>query len=438
MSLLERVSVNSAHLSWQRSAWTMPGRSLHLPPPPPPRAVVRQSLVVSRALATRAATRGRSKSVVKEADDGDLKESLQSMADEINATCGKNSVIVLGASAVTPVETFSSGSLLLDSVLGGGYPRGRIVEVYGPESSGKTTLALHAIKAVQNAGEAALFIDAEHAFNEGYAVKLGIDRNRLLICQPDYGEQAMEIADQTLRSGKIRLIVVDSVSALIPKAELEAEMGQQSIGVVARMMSSGLRKLASSAQQSGSTVIFINQIRMKIGVLFGNPETTSGGNALKFYASQRLEIRQSSKLKNGDDDVGIKAKVKVVKSKVSKPFGVAEIDIIFNEGICYWTSVVDAGEKFKLIERKGAWYSYQDAKLGQGKEKAVQYLKDNPDLAEEIVVAIRESTRALHFGDKKEAAVVAAASDFDLGEVGDETHDEFVDGELEDLAEVAK
>jgi recombination protein RecA len=295
----------------------------------------------------------------------------------------------MGDSAVEEVEIIPSGSLGLDIALGiGGYPRGRVIEIYGPESSGKTTLTLHAIAEVQRKGGIAAFIDAEHAFDRFYAEKLGVDTENLIISQPDNGEQALEIADNLIRSGAIDLIVVDSVAALTPKAEIEGEMGESKVGLHARLMSQALRKLTGTISKTNCTCIFINQLREKIGVMFGNPETTTGGNALKFYASVRLDIRRSTQIKDGDVAVGNRVKVKVVKNKVAPPFRVAEFDILFGEGISKVGEIIDLGVATEVISKSGSWFSYGDTKLGQGRDGVKAILKDNPELCDEIEAQI--------------------------------------------------
>jgi recombination protein RecA len=298
-------------------------------------------------------------------------------------------VMRMGDSAVEEVEIIPSGSLGLDIALGiGGYPRGRVIEIYGPESSGKTTLTLHAIAEVQRKGGIAAFIDAEHAFDRFYAEKLGVDTENLIISQPDNGEQALEIADNLIRSGAIDLIVVDSVAALTPKAEIEGEMGESKVGLHARLMSQALRKLTGTISKTNCTCIFINQLREKIGVMFGNPETTTGGNALKFYASVRLDIRRSTQIKDGDVAVGNRVKVKVVKNKVAPPFRVAEFDILFGEGISKVGEIIDLGVATEVISKSGSWFSYGDTKLGQGRDGVKAILKDNPELCDEIEAQI--------------------------------------------------
>ena len=311
--------------------------------------------------------------------------ALQAAMGKIEKDFGKGSVMKMGDEKVDNIEVIPTGSLSLDLALGvGGYPRGRIIEIYGPESSGKTTLAIHAIAEAQKAGGIAAFIDAEHAFDRFYAAKLGVNIDDLVVSQPDNGEQALEIADQLIRSGAIDIIVVDSVAALTPKAEIEGDMGENKVGLQARLMSQALRKLTASINKTKTTCIFINQLREKLGVMFGNPETTTGGNALKFYASVRIDIRKSTAIKDGDEQIGNLVKVKVVKNKVAPPFRRAEFDIMFGEGISRVGEVIDLGIDNKIIEKAGSWLSYNGTKLGQGRDKVVTLLKDNPELCEEI------------------------------------------------------
>ena len=324
-------------------------------------------------------------------------KALQLTLDKLDKTYGKGSVMKMGDSVVQEVEVIPSGSLGLDIALGvGGYPKGRIIEIYGPESSGKTTLTLHAMAEAQKAGGIAAFIDAEHAFDRFYAKNLGVDIDNLIISQPDNGEQALEIADNLIRSGAIDIVVIDSVAALTPKSEIEGEMGDSKMGLHARLMSQALRKLTGSISKTNCTVIFINQLREKIGVMFGNPETTTGGNALKFYASVRLDIRRSSQIKNTDGDVqGNKTRVKVVKNKVAPPFQSTEFDIIYGEGISKVGEVIDLGVNYEIIKKSGSWFSYGDTKLGQGRDAVKQLLLDNPELQEEIEAKIVEAIKAL-------------------------------------------
>ena len=319
-------------------------------------------------------------------------KALQEAMSKIEKDFGKGSIMKLGEEKVENVDVIPSGSISLDVALGvGGYPKGRIIEIYGPESSGKTTLAIHAIAEAQKAGGIAAFIDAEHAFDRFYAAKLGVDVDNLIISQPDNGEQALEIADQLIRSAAIDIVVVDSVAALTPKAEIEGDMGDNKVGLQARLMSQALRKLTATINKTNTTCIFINQLREKIGVMFGNPETTTGGNALKFYASVRLDIRKSSAIKDGDEVIGNEVKVKVVKNKVAPPFRRAQFEILFGEGICRVGEIVDLGVDYGILEKSGSWFSYNGSKLAQGKEGAKKVLKDNPELCEELTARIYEA-----------------------------------------------
>jgi len=312
-------------------------------------------------------------------------KALQLTMDKIEKSFGKGSIMRLGDKPVDDVAAISSGSIALDLALGiGGYPKGRVIEIYGPESSGKTTLAIHAIAEAQKAGGIAAIIDAEHAFDPGYATKLGVNINELLISQPDNGEQALEIADNLIRSGAIDIIVIDSVAALTPKAEIEGEMGDSKMGLQARLMSQALRKLTANISKTKTCCIFINQLREKIGVMFGNPETTTGGNALKFYASVRLDIRKIGQLKDGEEVQGNHTRVKVVKNKIAPPFRKAEFDIIFGEGISKIGEIIDLGVELNIVKKSGSWFSYGETKLGQGREGVKALLHDNPELAEEI------------------------------------------------------
>ncbi|RDK88566.1 recombinase RecA [Marinirhabdus gelatinilytica] len=329
--------------------------------------------------------------------DAKLK-ALKLTLDKLDKTYGKGTVMKMGDSAVQEVDVIPTGSLGLDVALGvGGYPRGRVIEIYGPESSGKTTLTLHAIAEAQKKGGIAAFIDAEHAFDRYYAEKLGVDIENLIISQPDNGEQALEIADNLIRSGAIDIIVVDSVAALTPKSEIEGEMGDSKMGLHARLMSQALRKLTGSISKTNCTVIFINQLREKIGVMFGNPETTTGGNALKFYCSVRLDIRRSTQIKDSNSAVqGNKTRVKVVKNKVAPPFKTAEFDIMYGKGISKVGEIIDLGVDFEIVKKAGSWFSYDDTKLGQGRDAVKALLLDNPELMEELETKIKDSIAALN------------------------------------------
>ncbi|WP_396597735.1 recombinase RecA [Dokdonia sp. R86516] len=326
--------------------------------------------------------------------DAKLK-ALKLTLDKLDKTYGKGAVMKMGDQAIVDVESIPTGSLGLDVALGvGGYPRGRVIEIYGPESSGKTTLTLHAIAQAQKAGGIAAFIDAEHAFDRFYAEKLGVDIDNLIISQPDNGEQALEIADNLIRSGAIDIVVVDSVAALTPKSEIEGEMGDSKMGLHARLMSQALRKLTGSISKTNCTVIFINQLREKIGVMFGNPETTTGGNALKFYASVRLDIRRSTQIKDSNANViGNKTRVKVVKNKVAPPFRMAEFDIMYGEGVSKVGEIIDIGVNYEIVKKAGSWFSYQDTKLGQGRDAVKALLLDNPDLMDELETKIHEAIK---------------------------------------------
>jgi len=319
-------------------------------------------------------------------------KALKLTLDKLDKTYGKGTVMKMSDAAIEDIDAISSGSLGLDIALGvGGYPKGRIVEIYGPESSGKTTLTLHAIAEAQKSGGIAAFIDAEHAFDRFYAEKLGIDIENLIISQPDNGEQALEITDNLIRSGAIDIVVIDSVAALTPKSEIEGEMGDSKMGLHARLMSQALRKLTSSISKTNCTVIFINQLREKIGVMFGNPETTTGGNALKFYASVRLDIRRSTQIKETNGNViGNKTKVKIVKNKVAPPFKTAEFDIMYGEGVSKVGEILDLGVDLEIIKKSGSWFSYDDTKLGQGRDAVKSLIKDNPELLEELEQKVRD------------------------------------------------
>jgi len=331
--------------------------------------------------------------------NADKLKALQLTLDKLEKSYGKGAVMKLGETPTESIESISTGSISLDIALGiGGVPKGRVIEIYGPESSGKTTLATHIIAEAQKKGGVAAFVDAEHAFDKFYAKKLGVDVDNLLIAQPDNGEQALEIADNLIRSGAIDVIVIDSVAALVPKAEIEGEMGDSKMGLQARLMSQALRKLTGTIAKTGCCCIFINQLREKIGVMFGNPETTTGGNALKFYASVRLDIRRTSQIKDSDEVSGNRVKVKIVKNKVAPPFRIAEFDIMFGQGISKVGEIIDLGVDFNIIKKAGSWFSYGDTKLGQGRDAVKQLLLDNPELADEIEGKIRVEVT----GDKLE------------------------------------
>jgi len=332
-------------------------------------------------------------------------KALQLTLDKLEKSYGKGAVMKLGDSVVEPLDSISTGSLGLDIALGiGGVPKGRVVEIYGPESSGKTTLATHIIAEAQKKGGVAAFIDAEHAFDKYYASKLGVDIENLLIAQPDNGEQALEIADNLIRSGAIDVIVIDSVAALVPKAEIEGEMGDSKMGLQARLMSQALRKLTGTISKTNCCCIFINQLREKIGVMFGNPETTTGGNALKFYASVRLDIRRISQIKDSDEVSGNRVKVKIVKNKVAPPFRIAEFDIMFGEGISKAGEIIDLGVDFNIIKKAGSWFSYGNTKLGQGRDAVKRLLLDNPDLMDELESKIRAEVTGDKLDEKNEKA----------------------------------
>jgi len=322
-------------------------------------------------------------------------KALQLTLDKLEKAYGKGTIMRLGDNAIEAVDVIPTGSIGLDAALGiGGLPKGRVTEIYGPESSGKTTLALHAIAEAQKAGGIAAFIDAEHAFDRFYAQKLGVDVENLLVSQPDNGEQALEITENLIRSGAIDIIVIDSVAALTPKSEIEGEMGDSKMGLQARLMSQALRKLTSTISKTQTCCIFINQLREKIGVMFGNPETTTGGNALKFYASVRLDIRKQTQLKEGDEAIGNRVRVKVVKNKVAPPFKKAEFDIIFGEGISKYFEILDIATENNIIKKSGSWFSYGDTKLGQGRDAVKKVIQDNPELAEELELKIKEILKA--------------------------------------------
>jgi len=334
----------------------------------------------------------------KEEKKGEENESkkdklLNETLDEIKSRFGEGSIMKLGEAKAMDVEFTPTGSISLDIALGGGIPMGRIVEIYGPESSGKTTLSLHVISELQKKKGTAAFVDAEHALDPEYAKKIGVKVNDLVISQPDSGEQALEIVEALVRSGAVDLVVVDSVAALTPRKEIEGEMGDSHMGLQARLMSQALRKLTSIVHKSNTTIIFINQIRMKIGIVFGNPETTTGGKALKFYSSVRIEVRKSAQIKQGENIIGNRVKVKIVKNKVAPPFKTTEFDIMYNEGITYYGDVLNTGVKYEIIKKGGAWYNYREHKLGQGYEASRRFLKENPKIANEIVSKIKEAVK---------------------------------------------
>lgn len=330
----------------------------------------------------------------KESTSDGKSQALQLAVDQIEKQFGKGSIMRLGDAHKVNVETIPTGSLSLDLALGGGIPRGRIIEIYGPESSGKTTVCLHAVAEVQKTGGTAAYVDAEHALDPAYAQKLGVNIENLLISQPDSGEQALEVVETLVRSNAVDIIVVDSVAALVPQAEIEGDMGDAHMGLQARLMSQALRKLTGVISRSKTTVIFVNQLRMKIGVMFGNPETTTGGNALKFYASVRMDIRRISQIKAGDAVIGNRARIKVVKNKIAPPFREAEFDIMYNQGISKEGDVLDLAVNYEVVGKAGAWFEYKDEKIGQGREAAKKYLKENPKVLEEIAAKVREAASA--------------------------------------------
>jgi recombination protein RecA len=344
-------------------------------------------------------------------DIPEKQKALDGVLNQLERTYGKGTIMRLGDATRMQVETIASGALTLDLALGGGLPRGRVIEIYGPESSGKTTVALHAIAQIQKQGGIAAFVDAEHALDPVYAAAVGVEVSNLLVCQPDSGEMALEIVDQLIRSSAVDLVVVDSVAALTPRAEIEGEMGDAHMGLQARLMSQALRKITSNICKSGSTVIFLNQLRQKIGVTYGSPEVTTGGNALKFYASVRLDIRRIQTLKKGNDMYGIRAKVKVAKNKVAPPFRVAEFDILFGQGISNLGCLIDVAEGTEVIVRKGAWYSYNGENIGQGRENTIQYLAENPELAETVEQQIRQK---LELGVTLSANSITEMAEMDL------------------------
>ncbi|MEA5604398.1 MULTISPECIES: recombinase RecA [unclassified Nostoc] len=354
-------------------------------------------------------------------DTSGKQKALTMVLNQIERSFGKGAIMRLGDATRMRVETISSGALTLDLALGGGLPKGRVIEIYGPESSGKTTVALHALAEVQRNGGVAAFVDAEHALDPTYAAALGVDIDNLLISQPDTGESALEIVDQLVRSAAVDIVVIDSVAALVPRAEIEGDMGDAHVGLQARLMSQALRKITGNIGKSGCTVIFINQLRQKIGVTYGSPETTTGGNALKFYASVRLDIRRIQTLKKGTDEYGNRVKVKVAKNKVAPPFRIAEFDIIFGKGISTLGCVVDLAEETGIIVRKGAWYSYNGDNISQGRDNAIKYLEEKPEFAEEIKKLVREKL------DK--GAVVSANS---VAKASEEDEEEDVDLEPEE------
>ncbi|VXD23426.1 Recombinase A (recA) [Planktothrix paucivesiculata PCC 9631] len=351
----------------------------------------------------------------KDNSSSEKKKALTQVLSQIERSFGKGAIVRLGDSTRMKVETIPSGALTLDLALGGGLPKGRVIEIYGPESSGKTTLALHAIAEVQKAGGVAAFVDAEHALDPSYAAVLGVDTENLLVSQPDTGEMGLEIVDQLVRSVAVDIIVIDSVAALVPRAEIEGDMGDAHMGLQARLMSQALRKITGNIGKSNCTVIFLNQLRQKIGVVYGNPETTTGGNALKFYASVRLDIRRIQTLKRGTDEYGIRAKVKVAKNKIAPPFRIAEFDIIFGKGISTLGCLIDLAEETGVLKRKGAWYSYNGDNIGQGRDKTLIYLEENATLAKEIEQKVR--------GALDSGAVVSANSVIQVDSHDDEDLD---------------
>lgn len=357
---------------------------------------------------------------INTSDHAGKEKALNLVLNQIERSFGKGAIMRLGDATRMRVETIPSGALTLDLALGGGLPKGRVIEIYGPESSGKTTLALHAIAEVQRPGGVAAFVDAEHALDPTYAAALGVDIDNLLVSQPDTGEAGLEIVDQLVRSAAVDIVVVDSVAALVPRAEIEGDMGDVHVGLQARLMSQALRKITGNIGKSGCTVIFLNQLRQKIGVTYGNPETTTGGNALKFYASVRLDIRRIQTLKKGTDEFGNRVKVKVAKNKVAPPFRIAEFDIIFGKGISTLGCVVDLAEETGIVVRKGAWYSYQGDNIAQGRDNAIKHLEENPEVAQEIQKQVREK---LEMGAVVSANSVTAHSDEELEEIDMDSDD---------------
>jgi recombination protein RecA len=351
---------------------------------------------------------------IETTDIAGKQKALSLVLNQIERSFGKGAIMRLGDATRMKVETISSGALTLDLALGGGLPKGRVIEIYGPESSGKTTVALHAVAEVQKVGGIAAFVDAEHALDPTYAAALGVDIANLLVSQPDTGESALEIVDQLVRSAAVDIVVVDSVAALVPRAEIEGEMGDAHVGLQARLMSQALRKITGNIGKSGCTVVFINQLRQKIGVTYGNPETTTGGNALKFYSSVRLDIRRIQTLKKGTEEFGNRVKVKVAKNKVAPPFRIAEFDIIFGKGVSTLGCIVDLAEETGVIVRKGAWYSYKGDNISQGRDNAIKYLEDNPEVAQEVQQQVRQK---LEMGAVVSANSVAAVSDEEAEEM---------------------
>jgi recombination protein RecA len=379
-------------------------------PAPSPRRPLRRHLPVVGQRIRLNSKQIEQHSISERTMDDNRKQALAAALQQIERQFGKGAIMRMGDGTATDVQTVSTGSLTLDAALGiGGLPRGRVVEIYGPESSGKTTLTLHAIAECQKVGGTAAFVDAEHALDPGYAEKLGVNVEDLLVSQPDTGEQALEITDMLVRSGAVDMVVVDSVAALTPKAEIEGEMGDSHVGLQARLMSQALRKLTGNIKRSNCMVVFINQIRMKIGVMFGSPETTTGGNALKFYASVRLDIRRIGALKKGDEVVGNQTRVKVVKNKLAPPFKQAEFEILYGEGISREGELIELGVANNLVDKSGAWYSYNGDRIGQGKENVRQFLKDNPDIADQIHAKLRETLMPARAPRASSAAASAEA-----------------------------